>query len=584
MSSEAQARIQALDPGWHERFMRELVTQNSRRGIQPNHYHTGFPAMDEDEWVLAIALEEKKNGNPIFEQWLPHQQLPRRLREWCEEEYRKLIYISIEKLRVYEEAVKKGCRPSYAKKLYSQVPLYPEWSSRTAEGKLKWKSARTNTPNVTIGVAPASGFSGGDKYEDTLSYVFGVVTPRSKVEVQAILAERIAVRPDLFPDKSENETWLEYVKHRWVTWRQKVRKLLKYFGGGLWGTWNQKAKEYSKEELEPLQSKAREVRIQSQKRSPYQQLWWQLLETLPKCVPNYDDPGECPVWKYVSSHPERLQILKTIQERSESATKLKLEPKKYLHYILKFRANFIPSEHKRPVYDRKHFKSNYLQGKSWYPREDFQNAHRQTFAEFEEFVSTLRDVFYFDDPQYVLNLVVESGDMLKDQDQIVGINTYNGEQLKKRQQNSFSQAYSANNRHYRDLIAKVLDGCDILGVTSEAVSETCEGISNVIRPWLLKLVDPTSHVHKTMLQLPPSTERAPGVNPAEWISAKSTHWNEDGTVCYTLRGYEDNAAQLLISAAIEEGLVVWTNEYGDEIEYVGKQYDGERELTVESVA
>ena len=241
--SESQARKQAADPEW-QKIMRKLVTQSSRKGIDANHYHSGFPAMDEEEWTLAIALEEKKNGNSLFENWLPHQQLPKYLREWCEEEFQKLVHISILKRKVYDEAAKNkdGLSPSYLKRLYSQIPLVPQWSSRTAEGRVKWKSAHTNAPNVTIGVAPENGISGGHKYEDTLSCVFDVITPRAKAEVQGILAERIAVRPDLFPDKSEDESWLKYVQRRWLTWRQKVRKLLRYFGGGLWGTWNQKAK------------------------------------------------------------------------------------------------------------------------------------------------------------------------------------------------------------------------------------------------------------------------------------------------------------------------------------------------------
>jgi hypothetical protein len=248
VGSETVARIQALDPEW-ERLMRDLVTQNSKRGIEPNHYHAGFSAMNEEEWVLTIALEEKKNGNSLFEKWLPHQQLPKYLREWCEEKFQKLVFISITKRQAYDEAAKKDCHPSYLKKLYRQIPLIPEWSSRTPDGNVKWKSAHTNAPNVTIGVAPENGISGGHKYEDTLSCVFDVITPRAKAEVQAILAERISVRPDLFPDKSEDESWLKYVQHRWLTWRQKVRKLLKYFGGGLWGTWNHKAKEYTKVRL-----------------------------------------------------------------------------------------------------------------------------------------------------------------------------------------------------------------------------------------------------------------------------------------------------------------------------------------------
>ena len=100
----------------------------------------------------------------------------------------------------------------------------------------------------------------------------------------------------------------------------------------------------------------------------------------------------------------------------------------------------------------------------------------------------------------------------------------------------------------------------------------------MLRPWLLKLRDPESHVHKTIQQLPSSTER--GTDPASWIASHTTHWNDDGTICYALQGCSDDAVQLLIQAAMEDGLIVWTNEYGDEVEYVGKQYDGERELTV----
>jgi len=557
--------------------MRKLVTQNSRKGKQPDHYHTGFSAMDEEECVLTIAFEEKKNGYTLLENWLPHQQLPRYLREWCEEEYRKLISISIAKRKAYDEAVRKGCRPSYLKKLYSQIPLVPEWSSKTAEGKVKWKSAHTNAPNVTIGVAPENGISGGHKYEDTLSYVFDVITPRAKAEVQAILAERLSAGPDIITDKSEDETWLEYVHRRWETWRQKVRKLLRYFGGGLWGTWNQKAKEYSKEELEPLQTKAQEVRLKGQKLSDYQRRWWQLIDQLPKCSPNYDDPDECPVWKYVSSDPSRLKILKTIQDRSESEKKLNLEPKKYLHYILESRANFIRLEHKRPVYDKKHFKGNFLRGKRWYPREDFQNAHRQTFAEFEECVSTLRDVFYFEDAKYVLNLVIEKGDMVVDQDQLVGINTYQTEQLKKRRNTSFAQAYNANKRHYNEISRTPDTGHEY----DQAYNQAYEAMCDLIKPWLIKLRDHESHVYKIMQHLPPSMDRGSGVTPALWVGNAVTHWNDDGTICYTLRGGFEDAAEFLIQAAMEDGLIVWTNEYGDDVEYVGKQYDGERELTVE---
>jgi hypothetical protein len=170
------------------------------------------------------------------------------------------------------------------------------------------------------------------------------------------------------------------------------------------------------------------------------------------------------VWKYVSSDTSRLKVLKTIQERSESETKLTLEPEKYLHYILEYRANFIRLEHKRPVYDKKHFKGNFLQGRRWYPSEDFQNAHRQTFEEFEEFISTFRDVFYFDDAQYVLNLVIEKGDMVVDQGQLVGINTLHAEQLEKRKRESFARAYSANRRHYQEMSDKLEAGRDILGI------------------------------------------------------------------------------------------------------------------------
>jgi hypothetical protein len=102
MSPEEQHRLDAE----HSKWLKSLFKDNGRRAIGFNHYHTGYPAMDREEWVHTFAGEEKNNGNSNFMKWIPGKPLPKYLREQCEEFYDGIIEYSKDKYRIWYEASK----------------------------------------------------------------------------------------------------------------------------------------------------------------------------------------------------------------------------------------------------------------------------------------------------------------------------------------------------------------------------------------------------------------------------------------------------------------------------------------------
>jgi hypothetical protein len=218
-----------------------------------------------------------------------------------------------------------------------------------------------------------------------------------KAELLSLLEERLGMT-------------LEYVIKKFNTdWSKRRPKLFHHHGGGVWSTANHKFTtrgKVSADKLSELKDKAKESRRRGKDRTERQDQFWTLFETLPNCVPNYDNPAECPMWKHVESDPVRLDALLEIQSNAASPKVRQMPGWKYVAYLRENLRNFIRDDLFVPYFKV----GKYRQGKQWYPREMFREMPRMEASRAAEWLA--RQDYLSENKQSIIDRAKAAGDFV----------------------------------------------------------------------------------------------------------------------------------------------------------------------------
>jgi hypothetical protein len=285
-----------------------------------------------------------------------------------------------------------------------------------------------------------------------------------------------------------------------------------------------------------------------------------LWEFLPKCVPNYDNPDECPVWKHIESDKERLKALREIQSNAMSKEKREMPLPQYVHYLLENRHNFIRDSLFLPFYEF----GKYRQGKSWYDVELVRNFEAGLESDFRDYL--VSENFYFEDFNHILSLAAKNGDVLVDEDRIVTGANYEAErqaekareaerkaledeeQKRKDKERRKEYAVSDNRSHWRLMTSRtVLHSGEVITYDRNEV------IVKILLPWYEILSNPESHASKVWRNLPPQQSGVFDQNP--WLFDNLGHWSEKGE-WITLKGFPTELIDALCEVAFHYGLIV----------------------------
>jgi hypothetical protein len=529
--------------------MNEHLPQNTR-GNQDGYkarpfwyYGTGFSEFWPHEWKLIFAEEERKHGNPLFAGWRKVQALNPQQQKWVDEYWNAIEADSLSNYRRWDILKKQDASKDRLTAAWAKVWLREvgEWdkASRTNKPTGLWRSGRSDAKDISNGVVPVSGKSGGLKYDETTRPAIGVITARPKQDLLALVASRLGMSVEAVTERFNQE------------WKNKSRNLFYHHGGGVWSTVHKECMKIAPEELAKLQQQAKDAKRKSKGRTNHQALWWRLWKFLPKCVPNYDNPDECPVWKHIEADEERLKALREIQSSAVSKEKQEMPLPQYVHYLLENRHNFIRDSLFLPFYEF----GKYRQGKSWYDVELVRNFGEGLEIDFRNYL--VSDNFYFEDFGHIVSLAVKNGDLLVDKDRIfTGANTDEQrraekareaeEQKRKAKELQKVHAVYNNESHWRLMTSRT-----VLHSGHVITYDRNEVIVKILEPWYGMLANPESHASKVWRSLSPQRD---GFDQHEWLFENLAHWSEKGD-WLTLKGYPAEIIDKLCEVAFHFRLV-----------------------------
>jgi hypothetical protein len=368
------------------------------------HYVCGFGEHDAEGWFSIIAIEERKRGNPVFQNWRKGDDYCEEQKQWLEYYWDAITTDSDKNYRTYKalktaKASKERQQAAYARVWLREFRPWDKNARREVPSGL-WRSGQDDKPNFTQGQITGE-VVGGHKVKDTLRHKLGIVetgiAPMPKAELLVELVRRSGMDMEEVTNRFNRE------------WKNKSRKLFHHHGGGVWSTVHYvHAKKLKAEALATLKDKAAEQRRKARDRTERQEQFWKLFRSLPQCVPNYDDPELCPFWQHVKSSPDRLAALEAIQSNAASKEKREMAPAKYVAYLRENLRNFIRDDLVSPYFKD----GRYRQGREWYPVEVFANIPRVSFEDFRR--RLVKEQYSAPDLQAIVQVAERNGDIVVD--------------------------------------------------------------------------------------------------------------------------------------------------------------------------